>query len=181
MQKCQEEDIIEHPDFAHLNTDEFERTEANGIKPKSMRTIETGSIEELIKKSRRYDKYQRMVVEMGIRFARGIVKSRNGKNRFPDPVHLMVHGGAGSGKSTVIDGVAKWIQHVIVKSGDNPMLPYTVKAGPTGAAASIIDGQTMHSLFNFSFGNEFFSLSDKIRDEKRLLYQNLNIIIIIHW
>ena len=36
----------------------------------------------------------------------------------------------------------------------------------------------MHSLFNFSFGNEFYSLSDKLRDEKRLLYQNLNIIII---
>ena len=34
----------------------------------------------------------------------------------------------------------------------------------------------MHSLFNFR--NEFYSLSDKLRDEKRLLYQNLNIIII---
>ena len=53
--------------------------------------------------------------------------------------------------------LAKWIQHVIVKSGDGPQYPYTVKGAPTGAAASIIEGQTMHSLFNFSFGNEFYS------------------------
>ena len=119
-----------------------------------------------------------MVVEICIRYARNIVKSRNGNNRLPEPVQLMVHGGAGSGKSTVIDALAKWIQHVIVKSGDGPQYPYTVKGAPTGPAASIIEGRTMHSLFNFSFGNEFYSLSDKIRDEKRLLYQNLNIIIL---
>ena len=35
----------------------------------------------------------------------------------------MVHGGAGSGKSTVIDAMAKWIQHVLIKSGDNPQFP----------------------------------------------------------
>ena len=78
----------------------------------------------------------------------------------------------------MIDALAKWIQHVIVKSGDGPQYPYTIKGGPTGAAASIIDGQTMHSLFNFTFGNEFYSLSDKIRDEKRLLFQNLSIVIL---
>ena len=82
----------------------------------------------------------------------------------------MVHGGAGSGKSTVIDGLTKWIQHILMKSGDDLQYPYIVKAGPTGAAASIIDGQTLHSLFNFNFGNQFFSLSDKIKDERRLTY-----------
>ena len=127
-----------------------------------MRVIETGSVDELVERSRSHDKYQRKVVEMGIRYARSIVKAHSGNNRFPEPVQLMVHGGAGSGKSTVIDALAKWIQHVIVQSGDGPQFPHTVKGAPTGAAASIIEGQTMHSLFSFSFGNEFFSLSDKI-------------------
>ena len=108
------------------------------------------------------------IKELGIRHARGIVKAQNGKNQLPDPVKLMIHGGAGSGKSTVIDGLTRWIQHILMKSGDNPQYPYTVKAGPTGLAASIIDGQTLHSLFNFNFGNQFFSLSDKIRDERRV-------------
>ena len=176
--ECIEESVIEHPDFAHLNPDTMEMLESNAAKPQSMRTIDIGCIDELINKSRGFDKYQRKVVEIGIRHARGIVKARNGKNRLPDPVQLMVHGGAGSGKSTVIDGLTRWIQHVLMKSGDDPQYPYTLKAGPTGAAASIIDGQTLHSLFNFNFGNQFFSLSDKIRDERRLTYQNLNIIII---
>jgi hypothetical protein len=170
--------ITDHPDFAHLNPDELETFGANSKKVLPMRLIETGSVDEMITKSRGHDKFQRKVVEIGLRYARGIVKSCTGNNRCPDPIQLMVHGGAGSGKSTVIDALAKWIQHVIVKSGDGPQYPYTVKGGPTGAAASIIDGQTMHSLFNFSFGNEFYSLSDKVRDEKRLLYQNLNIIIL---
>ena len=41
---------------------------------------------------------------------------------FPDPIQLMVHGRAGSGKYTVLDSLAKWIQHVIVKSGDGPRI-----------------------------------------------------------
>ena len=74
-----------------------------------MRMIETGSIDNLIKNSRGHDKFQRKVVEIGIRYARSIVKSRSGNNRYPEPIQLMVHGGAGSGKSTVIDELAKWI------------------------------------------------------------------------
>ena len=52
-----------------------------------------------------------------------------------------------------------------------------VKTSPTGAAIIlIIDGRTLHSLFNFNFGNQFFSLSDKIR-KRRLTYQNFIITI----
>ena len=135
-----EDEIIEHPDFAHLNPDELETIESNTTKVQTMRVIETGSIDELISKTRNHDKYQRKVVELGIKFAREIVKSRKESNRCPEPVQLMVHGGAGSGKSTVIDTMAKWIQHVVVQSGDGPQFPYTVKAGLTGGAASLIDG-----------------------------------------
>ena len=124
---CQEEEIMEHPDFAHLNPNDLELLETNGSRPPSMIIIETGSIDELIEKSRGYDKYQRKVVEMAIRYARGIVKSRSGKERFPNALQLMVHGGAGSGKSTVIDGVAKWIQSVIMRSGDNPQFHTQLK------------------------------------------------------
>ena len=36
----------------------------------------------------------------------------------------------------------------------------------------------MHSAFNFSWGNEYFSLSDKVRDKKRNLLKNLKLVII---
>ena len=129
--ECMEEDVTEHPDFAHINPDQLEIIERNSKKESQMRVIEIGSIQDLIIKSRSHDRFQRKVVEMGLKLARGVVKSRSGVDRFPEPVQLMVHGGAGSGKSTVIDALAKWIQHVIVKSGDGPQYPYTIKGAPT--------------------------------------------------
>ena len=37
---------------------------------------------------------------------------------------------------------------------------------------------TLHSAFNFNFGNEFLSLGDKTRDEKREYLKNLKMVII---
>ena len=63
-------------------------------------------------------------------------------------------------------------------SGDNPEFPYLLVTAPTGTAAANIRGQTLHSTFGFSFGNEHYSLSDKIRDEKRSNLKNLRFVII---
>ena len=81
-----------------------------------MRIIETGCIDELVENSRKLDMYQRKVVEIGIKLARGIAKACIGGSKCPDPIHLMVHGEAGSGKLTVL---VKWIQFAIIKSGDD--------------------------------------------------------------
>ena len=53
-----------------------------------------------------------------------------------------------------------------------------MKTAFTGAAASNIEGQTLHSSFGFNFDNKHYSLSDKTRDEKRTLFKNLKIVII---
>ena len=53
-----------------------------------------------------------------------------------------------------------------------------MKTAFTGTAASNIEGQTLHTAFGFNFDNKHYSLSDKIRDEKRNLFKNLKIIII---
>ena len=71
---CLEKDITEHPNFTHLNPDEMETYEANSSKAQPMRIIETGSVDELVVRSRTHDKFQRKLVEMGIRYARSIVK-----------------------------------------------------------------------------------------------------------
>ena len=90
----------------------------------------------------------------------------------------MVHGGAGAGKSHVINTLAEWIQLVLLKPGDNIDCPYVIKTAFTGAAASLIDGMTLHSAFGFEFGNKFYSLSDKMRDKRRNILKNLKMIII---
>ena len=76
------------------------------------------------------------------------------------PPLVVVHGGAGCGKSFVINLMTQWQEQILRSSGDNPNQPYILKFAFTGAAASIIQGQTLHHAFSFSFGNEFFSLSD---------------------
>ena len=56
--------------------------------------------------------------------------------------------------------------------------PYVLKVSFTGTAAANIDGITLHSAFNFNFGNEFYSLGDKTRDEKRAMLENLKMVIL---
>ena len=89
-----------------------------------------------------------------------------------------MQGGAGTGKSYVIDAMSQQLEKILRKPGDNPDHPYLLKVAFTGTAAANIGGQTMHSAFSFNFGNEFFSLGDKSRDEKRNALENLRFIIV---
>ena len=66
----------------------------------------------------------------------------------------------------------------MAKEGDDPECPYIVKTAFTGTAASNIEGQTLHTSFGFTFDNKHYSLSDKKRDEKRIMFKNLKLIII---
>ena len=52
----------------------------------------------------------------------------------------MVHGGAGSGKSTVINVMKQWFHRILQSSGDNPDCPYILVTAPTGTAAANIRG-----------------------------------------
>ena len=90
----------------------------------------------------------------------------------------MVHGGAGAGKSTVINILAMYTQKILKQEGDNPDQPYVIKTAFTGCAASNIQGQTLNATFGFSFDNKYRSLSDKMRDKRRTELQNLKLVII---
>ena len=87
-------------------------------------------------------------------------------------------GGAGSGKSTVINILKQWLHLIFRNEGDNPDYPYVIVVAPTGTAAANVRGQTLHSAFGFNFGNKHYSLSDKKRDKTRTLLKNLRVVII---
>ena len=74
---------------------------------------------------------------------------------------IMVHGGAGSGKSTVINVISQHVHNILRRDGDDPDCPYILLSAYTGTAAANIDGQTLHSTFDFKFGTKFTSLDDK--------------------
>ena len=74
--------------------------------------------------------------------------------------------------------MTQWQERILRNSGDDPNQPFILKCAFTGTAASIIEGQTLHHSFSFSFGNEFFSLNDKTRDDRRKSFTNLKILVI---
>ena len=175
---CVLEEDEEHPEYEHLDPSEIDDNTSKILKEKVFKPIVVGDIEELRSRTRSLDKYQKYVLEVAIRFARGLIKAQKPKNRRPNQPLLMVHGGAGSGKSTVISTVAKWVHHILQKPGDNPEYPYVCISAYTGAAACNVGGQTLHSLFSFNFGSGFMSLSDKSKEMKRTMFQNLAMLII---
>jgi hypothetical protein len=125
------------------------------------------------------DHNQKKVWEIGIRFARALVKSREGKNPPPSPAPLvMVDGAAGAGKSTTINLLKEMVQLIVQQPGDHLECPYILLCAPTGTAAINIKGQTLHSAFNFNFGDEHYSLSDKTRDTKRATFKCLKFVIV---
>ena len=174
---CEEELMAEHPDYQHIDPDQFtvnEKLINTGI----YRPIKILGPEELRESTRSLDKFQKEVINIGVKFATDLVKSRRQGNRQPSQQLVMVHGGAGAGKSTVIQILAQWMQKIVQTEGDDIGCPHIVKTSFTGTAASNIEGQTLHTSFGFSFDNKHYSLSDKTRDQKKVLLKNVKVIII---
>ena len=176
---AEEEGVLEHPEYAHLDPDQVEdhQDDDNGG-VRAFKTITIPDPDVLLEQARKLDAMQKNVLRMGITCCRDLVKYRRNHQEKPNPTLLMVHGGAGAGKSTVIHLLSVMMQKILQEPGDDPNYPYVLLTSYTGAAAANINGQTLHSLFGFKFGNAFISLGDKRRDEKRLTFQNLKVLII---
>ena len=145
---------------------------------KSLRTIDLKTADEILNDARKLDEFQKKALHVAVEFAQNIVIARKGCGNYPIAPLIMIHGGAGSGKSTLIKTIAQYVTYILKRDGDDPDCPYLLLSAFTGTAAANIEGQTLHTLFSFNFGVEFMSLSDKMRDEKRNLYKNLKLLII---
>ena len=140
--------------------------------------IVTPGDKELRQASRKLDVYQKEVLNVVVKYAKDIVKSRKIENQVPHPPFLMMHGGAGSGKSTVIRLVAQWAQRILQQEGQDVDSPCVVITAFCGTAAANVDGQTLHSSFGFNFSNDHNSLPDKSRDKRRAILKYLKLVII---
>ena len=165
---------VEHPDYQHLDPGQEEQQRSVSI----YRKIDVPDIKELKKSTMDLDPWQRRVVDTAIKYARDVRKAENPVNRRPVPPHLMVHGGAGSGKTTVIRNLCNWVEKIMRRDGDESGLPYVIRCAPTGAAASLIEGMTLHTAFGFAFSGKFTSLDDRRKDLRREQLRKLVLIII---
>ena len=174
-EECREMGNDDHPNFMFKDPADIRDEHPISIRYKPMELYDE---ETMLSMCRGLDVDQRMVLEVGVNFAKSVIKSKKRPYVESSQVLLVVQGGAGSGKSTVIDILSQQIEKILRCSGDNPEHPYCIKAAFTGTAAANIKGQTLHSAFSFSFGNEFFSLNDKARDMRRTELANLHAVII---
>ena len=142
------------------------------------RKIELELHEDLNFKAQRLDVDQSLVLDIAVDYSKACVEAIKANIARPQAPLVIVHGGAGTGKSTVIDVLSQNIERIFRKTGDDPNHPYIIRAAFTGNAALIIKGQTLHSAFNFHYGNEVLSLSDKKRDQRRKMLQNLRAVVI---
>ena len=166
----------DHPGYSHIDPDLLDNVEECMPIQNRYRKVEIPSIEHLKQSTRSLDEFQRTVVDTGIRYAKDMVMARKSFSAPPDPPILMVHGGAGAGKSTVINVLAQWVQLILQKEGDNTDCPCVIKVAPTGTAAANIEGQTLHTAFSFSYDGKPYSLNDKARDERREILKELKMV-----
>ena len=182
--ECEEEGVIDHPDFLHINPDLLDKETDENQKASSpfiRIEVQTSDLPDLHEKIARLDLYQSEVVNIALKYARDLVKSRKPGNLPPVPPLLMCHGGAGAGKSTVINIVARLVTYTLSKAGDDLDQPYVLKAAFTGTAASNIEGNTLSSMFSLCFSNNsgsYHSMSTKKLDTRRVELSNLKLLII---
>ena len=143
-------------------------------------SVSTHRMEDMLRSVRQQDPDQRIPFNIVMKWCKSIRKCEgNPKLRRPCPPLLIVHGGAGCGKSKLVHDMSQWAEHILrTNNNKDPSRPFVVRTAPTGTAAYNIDGLTFHSAFGFPFGNTFNNLGDRQRELMRASLQNLTLLII---
>ena len=176
-EECEEEGYEPDPMFEHLDRGNHSE---NDFLPSNnwCKTIDLKNDDELSIETQLLDNNQRKALDIFLKFGRDVVKARHSNKVMPEAPRLVVIGGAGSGKSTLIKCLNQWLQKILQKPGDDPQTPYILSTATTGAASVIIEGMTLHTGVGLDFSNKHSSLSDKKREMKRDQCKNLRLLII---
>ena len=156
---CIEIGVQDHPDFVSRDPINLD-TQAEGSNTGLFKTVALMPNDQLYQTTESLDSDQRLVLSLILKYAAQIKISRKAPSQIQPPL-LIVQGGAGAGKSMLISTIGQWFEKILRQSGDDPQKPYILITAFTGCAAANVDGMTLHSAFNFHFGNEFLSLGDK--------------------
>ena len=102
------------------------------------KTIRLPDEEKLKAITRRLVTEQMDALRMVVETMKNVIRARENYNLCFEPLRLIVHGGAGVGKSAFIRAASLQAEKILRKPGDDPRLPNVLICAPTGKAASLI-------------------------------------------
>ena len=142
--------------------------------------IDISNKNEMLRSVRLQDTDQRFVFDKVMKFVKQGRACQKSGSAMPKPPLLKVHGGAGSGKSKLINDLAQWVEYwMSVHDSDKPLdCPTVLRLAFTGKAAHGVDGETINRALRIQFGNSHSSLPDKLRDNMRASLSWLKVLII---
>ena len=151
----------------------------DGVSSSKYKRVDLSNLDLMNKAAQKLVPEQRCAFDIIIEYCKRYQQAIRSNGPKPDQPLLLIHGGAGSGKSKLINDIANWAEYFLqTLENSNFDQPTILKLAPTGKAASIIQGLTLHSAFHFSFGNNFQTLSDKVKEQLRKDFSHLQIVII---
>ncbi len=173
-----EEDEANHEKkYSCIHPGDFGTQEQDHDAPK-YRSINVENEEELLLIARQLIPEQQKVFHKVISHCKKLTRAFILGTQMPSPLHIIIHGGAGSGKSNLVRALTKWAEKLLRKAGDHPNKPRILVTAPTGMAASVIGGVTIHSALNINYGDDLKPMSDKKIDEIRVNLRDLKYLII---
>ena len=132
---------------------------------------------ELLELARTLIPEQKIVLKEVVKYCKNI--STPQKSVVNPQLRLIVHGGAGVGKSQTINTCSQWAEKILRREGSNQDLPRVLLLAPTGVSANLIGGQTVHSAFSFKFGTDYTPITiDKTLHNMQVNLSELKLIII---
>ncbi|XP_078579125.1 uncharacterized protein LOC144863641 isoform X1 [Branchiostoma floridae x Branchiostoma japonicum] len=97
----------------------------------------------------------------------------------PDPFHIFVTGGAGTGKSHLIKCIFYEATKLLQQTQENPDNVSVLLTAPTGTAAFNIGGSTVHHAFHLMRVSKTYQpLSESTLNTLRAQYESLKIVIV---
>ena len=165
-------DELLNPEFSNRHPGSFSANETS-VSRSTLPTIKILQPTEIRQCIRSLHEEQRKVFDVIAHFVHQFLRGGN-----PTPPLFIVQGEAGTGKTKLINTVMNYVSSILAGGGSQLDKPKALVVAPTGMAASLVNGSTLHSTFQLNFGDELTNLADSSLDKLRSTLEDLVILIV---